>query len=143
MRVLLGDQYKSVMRYARTQESVYRSCGMALEFAIRFSHAYKKSTRHKNNELYDTYTEIHVTSLSDLYNKDIHNTISEYRKLVGLLDGGTEIRFVREGTIKAVEGFGEIMTILNSYDIPFFCYKFKLENEYNHVLERFIDEKRD
>jgi hypothetical protein len=132
----LKQSKKEIGTFCTSEETIYLSCGVPTRFKIAFSCAFKKF----NKKIFggEMFNKIIIKKLEDLYSDDLKSILEEKEKIFEIFDGGDRVRFFRNGVIKPQDIEREIMTILNTYKLPFFCYDFGGMQE-NIKLTSFID----
>ncbi|HLP79167.1 MAG TPA: hypothetical protein VK158_00890 [Acidobacteriota bacterium] len=133
---LLSQLNASVKEFTHNQEIIFLSCGMPMRFSVTFAQAYRRFT--EATELHEPYQELTINTATDLYSKAMRDTLVAYEQLSGALSGGYEVRFVRSGTANSQEIIGELSLILNTYKIPFFCYRFEVAEGTTIPLTQFM-----
>lgn len=94
---------------------------MPTRFKIAFSCAFDKFNQKLSQE---KFKKIKITKLEDLYSQKIKDLLKEKEDVTQIFDGGDRLRFFRSGEIKSDDVIREINVILNTYNIPLFCYDF-------------------
>lgn len=132
----LREIKKELMNFARTEETIYMSCGMPMSYKLSFSIAYRKFNEHHN--LQYEHDQISIKNHNDLSSKEIRNRLLFLEKSCKLFDGGFEVRFFRKGNVDSTDIIREINIVMNSYTIPLFCYNFSEQVGSNMKLEWFM-----
>ncbi len=120
---LLNSVKKELNEFSKSQETVYRSCGMPLRFSIGLSSAFLKLDSDFLSER--RYKKSTYTSISSLQEGKLKEFILFREKLFKIFTGGDRIRLFRKGSPDPREIMREITFVLSSYDIPFFTYDFR------------------
>ncbi len=111
-----------VDEFCKSEETIYKSCGMPTRFKIGFSCAFAGST--EKNFSQQKFKKIIIRKIEDIYSPEVKKLIFEKEKIFDMFDGGDRLRFFRGGEFEIKEVAREINIILNTYKIPFFCYDF-------------------
>jgi hypothetical protein len=118
-----------------SQETIFKSCGIPIRFKIVFSSATKRYDEDFLSER--AYHKTTVRKPEDLYSKEMRAFLRIREKLFRIFEGGDRIRFFRDDNFQPEDLLHEFSFILNSFEIPFFCYDFKKrkgETKLTHYL---------
>ena len=125
--------------FCTTEETIYKSCGMPTRFKTCFSCVFRGI--YKELFTHEKFKKLQIKSLNDLYTKEIKNIIFEKEKIFNMFNGGDRLRFYRSGDLNPKEIIKELIIIMNTYNIPFFCYDFGKIEGMNISLNNYIDEE--
>lgn len=128
---------KDIDEFTKRQEIIYLSCGMPTRFKIELSIAYRSSTL--DEPLKPKFEKLFVKGLKDFYNTDFKQKMLYYEKAAKLFSGGFEVRFNRIGVIECLDVLQEISFVMNSYNVPFFCYYFSNRVGANQKLDAYMN----
>jgi hypothetical protein len=126
--------------FSISEETIYKSCGMPTRFKVCFAAAAESVYTNIFTKLEYKHTEI--KGFEDLYAEEIKQKIKNKENMNTIFNGGLFIDFARTGNIKEDEVIRELNTILNTYKIPFFVYKFRKTKGVDLKLNEFIEGKR-
>jgi hypothetical protein len=134
---LIKSCSEEINAFCRSQESIYLACGMPIRFRILFSCAFKEFNEREFSS--EKFTKIQVRSLEDMYLPAFKESLKAKEKIFQIFDGGDRLRIYRTGTIEVDEIIREFGVLLNSYNIPLFCYDFGDIRGANLKLTSFIE----
>lgn len=132
---ILSSARTELNNFCTAEESIFTACGMPMRFKIAFSTAFKNINKKLSDEKFEP---VHLTKIEELYSKDMKKRLKENEGMFGIFDGGNEERFYRAGSATGEGIVKEIITILNTYKIPLFCYDFSTLRGADIKLTRFI-----
>ena len=132
---LLESCKEEIDDFCLQEETIFKSCGIPIRFKVVFSSAFthfdpsflSKRTYHKTT----------IRKLEDLHTDEMKTFITTREKTFKIFDGGDRIRFFRSGDFKPEDITHELAYILNSFELPFFCYDFT-ERKGNVSLMNFM-----
>lgn len=117
---IIKSTKEEIQEFAASEETIYKSCGMPTRFRIAFAPAFENITELSEGK----YERIQIKKTEDLYSKEIKEMLLMKEKFFDLFGGGDTSTFYRAEDVGAEEVTREILTILNTYKIPFFRYDF-------------------
>ena len=94
---------------------------MPIRFKILFSSVIK---RFDDNLSHRNYSKIEIRSIKDIQSEKIKKFLRTREELLESFDGGDRVRFFRTGNFESKDILQEIILIMNSYRIPYFCFDF-------------------
>lgn len=117
---MISEAKKKIDNFARAEETIYMSCGMAMRFKLALSCASKESAELSPAK----YEPLEICGLEDLYKEKIKKEIIAREIVSQIFDGGNEITFHRLGDFDVDDIIREISVILNTYKLPVFNFDF-------------------
>jgi hypothetical protein len=127
---------KIANKFSLAEETIYKSCGMPTRFRIAFSCCnaeYAENILSKGD-----YTKFFVDSIKDFYVEKTKEIIQSKEMLFDCFDGGDVITLHRVSNFNPENIIREMLFIFNSYNLPFFRYKFEKNKEGDLKLDSFI-----
>ena len=118
---LLKSCIPEIKEFCSNEETIYKSCGMPIRFKILFSSVIK---RFDDNLSHRNYSKIEIRSIKDIQSEKIKKFLRTREELLESFDGGDRVRFFRTGNFESKDILQEIILIMNSYRIPYFCFDF-------------------
>jgi hypothetical protein len=125
--------------FCTAEETIYKSCGMPTRFKVSFSCIFRDT--YKELFTQEKFKKLQIKGINDLYSEDIKKIIFEKEKIFNIFDGGDRLRFYRGGIINEKEIIRELIIIMNSFKIPFFCYDFGQIKGLDTSLKNYFDEE--
>lgn len=117
---LIKSTKEEVDEFSASEETIYKSCGMPTRFKIAFAPAFSEVADMSQSQ----YEKIQIAKIDDFYSKDTKEALLMKEKISALFDGGDLATFYRAEDVKAEEVVREVMTILNTFKLPYFSYDF-------------------
>ena len=118
---LLNSCIPQVKEFCSNEETIYKSCGMPIRFRISFSSV---SKRFDDNLSHRDYSKVEIKSIKDIESVKIKKFLRTREELLDYFDGGDRVRFFRTGDFENKDVLQEIILIMNSYRLPYFCFDF-------------------
>lgn len=134
---LLKSTKEVIDEFCTSEETIYKACGMPTRFKIAFSCAFKEAKKENFSE--EKFKKIKIKKMEDLYSDEIKEILSEKEKIFKIFDGGDRLRLYRSTNFEPKDIIREIRILLNSFQIPFFCYDFGELNQEDMSLNTFIE----
>lgn len=133
---LLKDLKRDTDEFCVAESTIYKSCGMPIEFKVAFSPGkgpYLNKNLSRNN-----FKKITVESTQELYSDDFNEQISPKDSLSSVYDGGNLVEISRKGDYSNSDIAQEISIILNSKGFEFFRYKLGESTGKDTNIQRFF-----
>lgn len=118
---LLNSCIPRVKEFCSNEETIYKSCGMPIRFRISFSSVIK---RFDDNLSHRNYSKVEIKSIKDIESVKTKKFLRTREELFESFDGGDRVRFFRTGDFENKDVLQEVILIMNSYRIPYFCFDF-------------------
>ncbi|MBU1975513.1 MAG: hypothetical protein KKG59_03865 [Nanoarchaeota archaeon] len=132
---LLQSCKRNVDIFCRTEETIYKSCGIPIRFRIVLSSGFSK---HQNQGLSQRrYLKRTIRSIKDFDDEEISRGLEERESLLSTFSKADRVRFFRAGEVKAPRIVSEFMMLMNTFELPFFCYDFA-ERKGELTLDQFF-----
>jgi hypothetical protein len=132
---ILNSAKTEINNFCTAEESIFIACGMPTRFKIAFSTAFNEFNSKLSERRFEA---MHLAKIEELYSKETKNRLKELESMFSIFDGGNEIRIYRAGNATGESVVKEIITILNTYKLPLFCYNFSELKGADIKLTRFI-----
>lgn len=132
---LLKSCQEEIDFFCHQEETIFKSCGIPIRFKIAFSSAFKNFDKGFLSKR--TYYKTTIKKIDELYTEEMKRFIQTREKICDIFDGGDRIRFFRSGNFTPQQIIHELSYILNSFELPLFCYDFA-ERKGNISLKNFI-----
>jgi hypothetical protein len=136
---LIKSSKKIIDEFCTSEETIYKSCGMPTRFKVVFSCIYRDA--YKELFTQEKFKKLQIKGINELYNDEIKKIIFEKEKIFDIFQGGDRLRFYRAGEINPKEIVREMLIIMSTYKIPFFCYDFGQIKGMNVSLKTYLDEE--
>ncbi|MFH1505774.1 MAG: hypothetical protein ABIE94_02185 [archaeon] len=132
---LLESCQEEIGDFCHQEETIFKSCGIPIRFKVVFSSTFA----HFDQDFLSkrTYHKTTIRRIEDLHTDEMKNFIQTREKIFKIFEGGDRTRFFRSGDFTPEDITREINYILNSYELPFFCYDFT-ERKGNISLTNFM-----
>jgi len=134
---LLKNIKDIVDKFCTSEETIYLSCGMPINFKIAFSCAFSNFVKKEFSK--ESFSRLKIEKIEDLYNKKTMKFLEEKEEIIKIFDGGDRLRIKRTGKVVPKDICRELNIILNTYKVPFFCYDFKEQQKGNLSLQEFFE----
>ncbi|MCF7872250.1 hypothetical protein K9L97_04410 [Candidatus Woesearchaeota archaeon] len=132
---LLGSIKDEVDEFCKSEETVFKSCGIPIRFKIALSSAFSRFDRDFLSKR--VYSKITIKCIGDFNDASLRENLRRREELLKIFDGGDRIRFFRAPNFKTDEVLDEIKHILTNYNLPLFAYDFK-ERKGEVTLDNFM-----
>ncbi|MFP4403725.1 MAG: hypothetical protein ACLFPJ_05210 [Candidatus Woesearchaeota archaeon] len=124
---LIKSTKKEVLDFSLTQEAIYIACGMPTKFNVAFSCAFSTFSKELSTK---DYLNIKIEDSNDIYKDEIKNYLKTKEEIFKIFDGGDRVRIFRSKKTSSLEIIREIDSLINLYNLPFFCFDFsKIQNK--------------
>jgi len=133
---LLESCKEEVEKFCRTEETIYKSCGIPIRFRIQFSSKFSRYDQEMFSQM--TYVKSTIRKSKDLEKESITQFIEEREKLFKVFAGSDRVRFFRAGEYRMADIIHEFSHILNNHELAFFCYDFS-DRRGDLSLHQFIE----
>jgi hypothetical protein len=133
---LLKNIKDTIDKFCTSEETIYLSCGMPINFKIAFSCAFSSFV--KENFSKESFQRLKIEKTEDLHNKKTSRFLEEKEEIIKIFDGGDRLR-IKRNNANPKDVCRELNIILNTYKIPFFCYDFKKQEKGDLKLQEFFD----
>ncbi|MFH1072687.1 MAG: hypothetical protein V1743_04630 [Nanoarchaeota archaeon] len=133
---LLESCKEEVEKFCRTEETIYKSCGIPIRFRIHFSSKFSRYDQEMFSQM--TYIKSTIRKTKDLEKETITRFIEEREKLFKVFGGCDRMRFFRTGEYRMADIIHEFSHILNNHELAFFCYDFS-DRRGDLSLHQFIE----
>ncbi|MGE0792624.1 MAG: hypothetical protein AB7V77_00415 [Candidatus Woesearchaeota archaeon] len=107
--------------FSKTEETIFKSCGIPIRFKISLSSAFGKFGEKMSKRKYEKIT---IKNKEDLTSEKTKNYIEKRKQLFDLFMCD-RIRFFRNEDYNTTKITDEFFTIMDNYRLPFFSYDFK------------------
>ncbi|MGV8162694.1 MAG: hypothetical protein ACP5N2_05190 [Candidatus Nanoarchaeia archaeon] len=121
-RSLLESTITELREFCKAEETIFKSCGIPIRYKVVLSSAFERFEKEMSQR---TYKKISIRKLDDYYTEDIIKKIRQREDLVRVFEGGDRIRFFRDKFSAPEEIISEFNFLLNTFNIPLFCYDFE------------------
>ncbi|MFP4568372.1 MAG: hypothetical protein ACLFN8_05510 [Candidatus Woesearchaeota archaeon] len=108
--------------FCKSEETIFRSCGIPIRFKIVLSSAFKRFDKDFLSPR--IYKKVLIKNLQDYYNEQIIKDIRRRESLYKVFKGGDRVRFFRDIHSSPDEIISELHMLLTNYNIPLFTYDF-------------------
>ncbi len=119
---LMESSKNEINNFCKTQQTIYKACGIPFNFDIVFSSVFSKYTQDLSSRRY-IKTSIH--KFQDYHDPLVSSFISTREKLFKIFEGGDRIRFFRTKSFEPEELIRELSFLMNTYALPLITYDFK------------------
>ena len=119
---LMQSAKKEIDIFCKTEETIYKSCGIPITFRINFSSVFKKFSPNLSSRIYHKTT---IKRFKDFQSKEMSILISLKEDLTKIFDGGDRARFFRRGEYTAEEIIKEWAFLMNTHELQLITYDFK------------------
>jgi hypothetical protein len=134
---LLTQSKEFLSAFSSKQECIFGSCGMPIRCSIVQGLAYKHAvaTFFTENERLD------IAIGTDLYKPEFRKALNMHEEFAKILSGGYEVRINRTAIASPPDVLGECSLLMNTYVIPFFCYRFDIPSRQTKQLSTYLEQK--
>ena len=122
MLELLQSTKELIDTFCLSEETIFKSCGIPMQFRISFSSAFRNFDIKFMGER--EYQKATVKGIDDYSSGDIKDFMIAREKLFDMFDGCDRLRIFRSQGFKNEDIVREFLFVLNNYKIPFFTYDF-------------------
>lgn len=133
---LLKSLKKDTDEFCAAESTIYKSCGMPIEFKVAFSPAigsYPLNNLSKNRKKF-----IEVSGLEELCSDKLKDNLRFNSSLSSVYDGGNLLEVKRKGTFSDEDLLEEFNVLLSSYPFELFRYRFKDTKGKNSKINNFF-----
>ncbi|MFH1916546.1 MAG: hypothetical protein ABIJ21_04735 [Nanoarchaeota archaeon] len=108
--------------FCKTEETIYKSCGIPIRFRITFSSKFSGYAREDFSER--GYRKRSIKRIKDFEDAEILGTIETRERMAKIFKNADRVRFFRGGDFKVSEVVHEFSILFSRHEIPLFCYDF-------------------
>ncbi len=119
---LLGSTQEELDRFCQAQETIFKSCGLPIRFAVGLSTSFGKFDQDFFTER--RYRKTVVASLKDLQTKEMTAYLHARERLFKVFKGADRLRFFFARSIPQEEILQVARYLLRAYDLPSFTFDF-------------------
>ncbi|MCC7574157.1 hypothetical protein KO361_01035 [Candidatus Woesearchaeota archaeon] len=120
---LLMSAVDELDEFCKSEETIFRSCGIPIRFKIVLSSAFRRFDKDFLSPR--IYKKVLIKSLSDYYSDIIVRDIRRRESLYKVFRGGDRVRFFRDSRSLPEEIISEFHFLLTNHYLPFFTYDFR------------------
>lgn len=120
---LLGSVQEGIRRFCRSEEIIFKSCGLPIRFQIGLSTTFAKFDQDFFSER--RYNKTVVESLKDLQTQEMNHYLHIRERLFKIFDGADRLRFFFTRGIAVDELLRCGRYLLSSHDLPAFTFDFR------------------
>lgn len=113
---LLGSVRESLDEFSKSQETIFRSCGLPIRFKVAMSTSFAKFDQDFFSDR--RYKKTAISSTKDLQTKEMREYLRTREKLYELFEGADRLRFFLAKGTMIVEAIRIVRYLLSSYDLP-------------------------
>ena len=117
----LQHSSKELEAFSRTQETIFRACGLPITMNIELSSAFRKFSKEFSKRKYNKIT---ITSKKDLLSEKLRSHIERRQDLFSIFNSD-RLRLFRAEGAQPKDVIEEFFILLELYRIPLFAYDFK------------------
>lgn len=118
---LITSTKKNVKNFCLTQDSIYKACGMPMQFNASFSCAFSSFGGKFTKE---DFKKTKLKDVKELYSGKIRDSVETKESIFKTFDGGDRARFFKSGDAAPDEIIRELDLILNLFNLPLVCFDF-------------------
>lgn len=108
--------------FCKSEETIFRSCGVPIRFKIVLSSAFRRFDKDFLSPR--IYKKVLIKRLQDYYTEQIIKDIRRRESLYKVFKGGDRVRFFRDSRSSPDEIISEFHHLLTNHTIPLFSYDF-------------------
>jgi hypothetical protein len=120
---LLMSAVDELDEFCKSEETIFRSCGIPIRFKIVLSSAFRRFDKDFLSPR--IYKKVLIKSLSDYYSDVVVRDIRRRESLYKVFKGGDRVRFFRDSKSLPEEIISEFHFLLTNHYLPFFTYDFR------------------
>ncbi len=120
---LLMSAVDELEEFCKTEETIFRSCGIPIRFKIVLSSAFRRFDKDFLSPR--IYKKVLIKRLSDYYTEKIMKDIRRRESLYKVFKGGDRVRFFRDTNSSPDEIISEFHFLLTNHYLPLFTYDFR------------------
>ena len=120
---LLVSAVDELSEFSKSQETIFRSCGIPIRFKILLSSAFRRFDKDFLSPR--IYKKVLIKSLKDYYTEQIIKDIRRRESLYKVFKGGDRVRFFRDAKSQPEEIISEFHHLLTNHTLPLFTYDFR------------------
>ena len=109
--------------FCKSEETIFRSCGIPIRFNVVLSSAFKRFDKDFLSPR--IYKKVLIKNLSDYYTEKIIKDIQRRESLYKVFKGGDRVRFFRDGKSSPDEIISEFHFLLTNHYLPLIAYDFR------------------
>jgi hypothetical protein len=132
----LQQSVKDLVAFSRTQETIFRACGLPITMNIELSSAFRKFSKNFSKRKYNKIT---ISSKKDLLSDRLRSHIEKRQDLFSIFNSD-RLRFFRSEGSSPKDVVEEFFILLELYRIPLFAYEFK-KRQGEITLDNFFSQK--
>lgn len=132
---LLHNIVEEIDEFCKSEETVFKSCGIPIRFRIYLSSAFRRFDKDFLSER--AYKKMGIKNISDFSSEAMIADLKLREELLKVFKGGDRVRFFRAGNYGPEEIIDELNHIMSTYNIPLLSYDFK-ERKGEVTLDNFM-----
>ena len=133
---LLGDIRQEVGEFCAAESTIYKSCGMPIEFKIALARCGCFSSVGNLSE--NLSKKLVLTDIQDIYNDSFRQEVSHLQKESEIYGGSENVKVVRKGNPSPSDMLDELIALTNTFGFDLFMYGVNNSFSADSSIRRFL-----